>query len=198
MEELLTQTPQSSDVLQKLEDSLKKDRTKLSVSFTTTSTLYSASICCEIRLHSLIHTLRKYSQGSKARQIVRALQWPFKASETSKLLTDIRGYIQTFHLSLSVDGCQVLLKTSDEVSRIPRNTLHTESLAKQNNQDLASVINFVSALPQTTLAINRGVQQLEARAKTDDDGRALEWLTGSNTAAKNQAVSRNRLANGGQ
>ena len=198
MDELLTQTLQLSDVLQKLEDFLRNDRTKLSISFTTTSTLYSASIRCEIRLHSLIHTLKKYSKGPRAREIVRALQWPFKASETSKLLTDIRGFIQTFQLSLSIDGCQLLLKTSDEVSRILRNTLHTESLAKQNNQDLASVINLVSALPQTTLAINRGVEQLEARAKADDDERALEWLTESNTAAKHQAVTRNRLANAGQ
>ena len=198
IEELLVQTLQLSDVLQKLEDFLKKDQTKLSISFTTTSTLYSASIRCEIRLQSLIHILKKHSQGPKAREIVRALTWPFKASETTKLLAEIRGFIQTFHLSLSIDGCQLLLKTSNEVSSILRKTLHMESVAKQNNQELALVIDFVSALPQTTLAINRGVQQLEARAKADDDERALEWLTGSNTAAKHQAVTRNRLANAGQ
>lgn len=69
MEELLTQTLQLSDALQKLEDFLRNDWTKLSISFTTMSTLYSASIRCEIRLYSLIHTLRKYSQGSKAREL---------------------------------------------------------------------------------------------------------------------------------
>ena len=198
MEELLTQTLLLCDVLQKLEEFLKKDQTKLSVSFTTTSTLNSASIRCEIRLKSLIHKLKKYSQGPKAREIIRALQWPFKATETSKLLTDIRGFIQTFHLSLSIDGCQLLLKTSDEVSRVLRDTSHTESLATQNNQDLDSVIKFVSGLSQTTLAINRGVQQLEAGAQADYDKRALEWLAGSNTAAKHQAVTRNRLANAGR
>lgn len=110
VEHMLGDMQRLNEVLSKLREFLERDKTKLSKAFGTTSTLYSASVSCEVRLKDLIEVLRRELEGSKRRKMVRALRWPFKAEETNKISTEIRSYTQTFQFALTLDGCELLLQ----------------------------------------------------------------------------------------
>ena len=110
VEQMLGDMQRLSEVLGKLREFLERDKTKLSKAFGTTSTLYSASASCEVRLTDLIEVLRRELEGSKRRKIVRALRWPFKGEEANKISSEIRSYTQTFQFALTLDGCELLLQ----------------------------------------------------------------------------------------
>ncbi|MCJ1435585.1 hypothetical protein MMC27_004959 [Xylographa pallens] len=193
VEQLLTEVNQLAEVLKNLELFLKRNSTTFLTSVTTNSTLYSANIRCELRLKHLVDSLEKQSQGSKARQAVRTLRWPFKVQETRRIVVELRGYAQTFSLALSIEGCQLLLKTSNEVSLSLKSTADLTSLTNQSMEDIEVILAAVSSLPQSTLAIVHGVQRLEAIAKVDESERALDWLAGTNASSRHQAIRRSRF-----
>lgn len=85
MSGLLTKTQQLADVLGKLRTFLESDAAKLSIAFNTTiSSLYAVSVRCNVRLGSLLGSLQEQVEHTKLRKTLRALKWPFKATETSR------------------------------------------------------------------------------------------------------------------
>lgn len=198
VEQILGDTQQLSEVLRKLQDFLERDSTKLSKSFTTISTLYSANVRCEIQLSSLMESLRKELEGSKRRKLLKAIRWPFKVDETQKISMELRGYVQTFQFALSLDGCQLLLQSSDEVTaRLEKLSISTATSAQQSN-DIASVLQAISSLPQTAKAIRKGVKQLEDNARAQEGEKALNWLASDHASVKHETIRKNRLADTGQ
>ena len=198
VEQILVDTQQLSEVLKKLQDFLERDSTRLSRLFTTTSTLYSANVRCEIRLSSLVENLRRELEGSRKRKLLKAMRWPLNVEETQSLSNELRGHAQTFHFALTLDGCQLLLQSSDEVTRqLQRLSLSTATSAQQM-EDIASVLKAISALPQTTIAIRKGVQQLEDRAVVQEGEQALSWLASDLANSKHQTIRKHRLANTGE
>ena len=187
-----------SAVLNSLREFLERDKTKLSRSFTTTSTLYSANVRCEIRLALLIESLRKQSEGSKRKKILKALKWPLKADETQQMSTELRGYTQTFQFALTLDGCQLLLQTSSEVSHHLKDLVALSAITNQQTEDIALVIKTISSLPQTTCAIRKGVEKLEAKAKIKEEETVLKWLASDLASTKHETIRENRLANTGE
>ena len=198
VEQILSDTQQLSEVLKRLQDFLERDLTKLSKSFTTTSTLYSANIRCELRLSFLMEGLKSELEGSKRRKMLKALRWPFKAEETQIISTELRGYIQTFHFALTIDGSQLLLRTSEEVTHQLQELSLSTATSTQQTKDIVSVLKAISSLPQTAYAIQKGVEQLEANAKVQEGGQTLDWLASDSASAKHQIVRKNRLANTGE
>ena len=192
VKELLTEIIQLAEILTSSEQFLKRNSTTFLTSVTTNSTLYSVNIRCELRLKHLVDSLEKQSQGSKAQQTVRALKWPFKVQETRKITIELRGYTQVFNLALSIEGCQLLLKTSNEVLLCLKGTADLTSLTNQSTKDIELILAAVSSLPQSTLAIVHGVRRLEARAKIDESEKALDWLGGRNANPTHQAIQRLR------
>ena len=198
VEQILGDTQQLSEVLKRLQDFLERDPTKVSKSFTTISTLYSANVRCEIQLSSLMENLRKELEGSKRRKLLKTIRWPLKSEETQKLSMELRGYIQTFHFALSLDGCQLLLQSSEEVTaRLEQLSLST-STSEQQSKDITSVLQAVSSLPQTANAIRKGVKQLEDNAKVQEGEKALSWLASDQASIRHQTLRKNRLAKTGE
>ena len=198
VEQILGDTEQLGKVLSRLQEFLERDPTKLSKSFTTTSTLYSANIRCEIRLVALMEDLKKALQGSRRQKMLRALKWPFKLEETQRISTELRGYTQTFQFALTLDGCQLLLQTSDEVSHHLEELSLLSAKTKEQIEDIASVLEVISSLPQTTHTIREGVEKLEARARAEEEEQALNWLGPNLASAKHRLLRNNRLANTGE
>ena len=194
VEQILDDTPQLGKVLSRLQKFLERDPTKLSKSFTTMSTLYSASARCEIRLVAVMEDLKKGLQVSRRQKMLRALKWPFMLEETQRISTELRGYTQTFQFALTLDGCQLLLQTSDEVSHHPEDLSLLGTKIKEQIEDIASVMEVISSLPQITDTIGEGVEKLEARAKAKEE-QALNWLGSNLTSVKHQLLRKSRLAN---
>lgn len=188
---LLADTQQLSQVLTKLEDLVRNDSLKLSQSFTTTSTLYLANVRCEVRLRSLLADLKKHSQGSQARQALKALKWPFKTRETRDISAELHGYTQTFQFALTLDGCEILLKTSGDVSTILQNSLRSATITEESAENIGLILTIVTPLPEVTLAIQEDVKILI-------DENMLKWLGATDTSAKHQTVKRRRSPNTGQ
>ena len=193
VERMLEDTQRLSEVLKNLRNFLEQDPTRLSKSFTSTSTLYSASVRCEIRLLALVEALRRELEGSKSRKLLRALKWPFKVEETEAISTELRGYMQTFQFALTIDGCTLLLQSSEEVTNQLRNLNLSAASTQQRSEETLVLLKAIESLPQTAFAIQRGVDQLEARAQDVGKREILDWL-GSNTAsAKHDEVRKVRL-----
>ena len=199
VEELLNSTQQLSIVLKRLEEFLDRNKKLFSTGGVPThSTLYSANIRCEIRLRALIDHLEIQPQGSKARRALRALQWLFKSQETRRISFELQGYTQTFQFALTIEGCQLMLRTADEVSSVLRKCDDMSKLTAQTAADISLMLQAVASLPQSTLAIKHEVRKLDVRAQDDEARKALDWLAGTDASSKHQAVRKPRLANTGQ
>ncbi len=132
---------------------------------------------------------------------MKALKWPFKAQQTRKISAELRGFSQTFHFALTVDGCQLLLKSSDEVAHILENSLHSAAIAEQSSKNISLILETLSSLPQTALAIEQAVQKLDEKASDEDDGKFLDWVRSSymiDIGTKHQAIKKSRSPNTGQ
>ena len=193
---LLAEANQLSDVLKQLEDFLKRDGA-LSRSFTNTSTLYSANIQCELRLTALIQFLKHQSEGSKARKAFHALKWPMGSRETRRIALEIRGYTQTFQFALSIEGCNLLKNTSEEVSEALQKTSDTLAAAEKATSDITAIRSAVASLPQSVTEIEKSVAILEAKALSDVDQKALDWLSEPITTSKHHTIRKLRSKNTG-
>ncbi len=136
------------------------DSLKLSLSFTATLTLYLTKRSCKARFTSSLFELQPRVRESKARLVIRAFKWPFKAKETQNISAKLRGYTRVFHHAMTIHGCELLLKTSSEVNQTLRNSLYSATIAEQNAKNIRLILSIVIALSETTLAIERGVQKL--------------------------------------
>lgn len=180
---LLADTEQLSQVLAKLEHFVRDDSSRLSPSFKVTSTLYLAIVRCVDKLRSLIAHLGKASEGSQTRQAFNAIKWPFKKQETRDVSAELRGYTQTFHFALTLDGCELLLKTSGEVSTILQNSLRTRKITEEQAKSIGLVLTIVTPLSEATKAIQHNVQKLV-------DENFLKWLGATDTSARHQRLQK--------
>lgn len=191
VEYLLTNTEQLKEVLVRLEDFIRKDSLKLSQSFPATSTLYLTNTRCNLRLTSLLAHLQNHVQGSKTRQAITALKWPWKTREMQNISAELRGYTQTFHYALTLDGCELLLKSSSEVTQTLQISLHSATITDQNAINIGLILSTVTPLSEATLAIERGVQKLA-------DENFLKWLGATDPSARHQMIKKKRSPNTGQ
>lgn len=188
---LFADTQQLSLVLKELEHLVKEDSLRLSRSFTTTSTLYVTNARCEARLRSLIAKLEKNSQASPARQLSRALRWPFKAQETRDIAAELHGYIRTFNFALSLDGCKLLLQTSGDVCKILQESLRSTSISEENAKEIRQILSLVTSFSSPTLDIQQGVHKLV-------DEKFFEWLGARDMSGKHQIIRKKRSPDTGE
>lgn len=89
--------------LKALDGFLADQSTKINT-FTNTSMLYSTVTACDDQLKSLQPILEKLLKISERRALYRNVKWPFQKEEHDKTIATLRGYIQIFHFSLTVDN----------------------------------------------------------------------------------------------
>jgi hypothetical protein len=75
-----------------------------STSFKDTSVLYSTTQLCHGKLSAIHETLREFSKKTEHMRWYRRLVWPFKKEEHLEIVSTLRGCMQIFHFSLSIDG----------------------------------------------------------------------------------------------
>ena len=66
----------------------------------------------------LAQTEKKLGESCNARNIGKALVWPFKEKEFEKTITSLRSFKETFHLAVSLDQTVVLANISEGVKNI--------------------------------------------------------------------------------
>ena len=103
-----------------LDQNLKSDKTN-SLVFPQTSVLRSSAAACETRISRLRDKLKKASES----KLKGRLSWPFNEDEHRKLMQDLRAFAQWTHFGLTIDGCALLSRSSEDVIKILENQLQT-------------------------------------------------------------------------
>jgi Fungal N-terminal domain of STAND proteins len=75
-----------------------------STSFKGTSVLYSTTRLCHGKLSAIHETLLEFSKKTEHMKWYRRLVWPFKKEHHLEVIGTLRGCMQIFHFSLSIDG----------------------------------------------------------------------------------------------
>ena len=81
-----------------------------SLVFEHTSVLRTCSTACESKL-KLLHNELARKKGDKLGRYL----WPLSEKEHQKTIQELRAFSQWMHFALSVDGCSLLARTSDDV-----------------------------------------------------------------------------------
>lgn len=84
-----------------------------SIAFKPTSVLRSCTLACEDKLKSLSKKLGKVSDSRTSR-----LLWPLNEKEDQKTVQELRSFSQWIQLALTIDGCSLLSRTSDDVLKV--------------------------------------------------------------------------------
>ena len=75
-----------------------------STSFKDTSVLYSTTRLCHGKLSAINETLREFLKKTEHMKWYRRLVWPFNKEDHLEVIGTLRGCMQIFHFSLSIDG----------------------------------------------------------------------------------------------
>ncbi|KAL6244479.1 hypothetical protein RBB50_008721 [Rhinocladiella similis] len=180
-----------SEVLSSLRDFLTSERAK-GRSFDNNSVLQKAISDCRDRIERIGEKLKPLEGGRVSRAIDK-LKWPFEQREVNHLIDNLRRYGQTFHFAISVEGCDLLARTSEDAAKglqemldVSRKIselsaqmgLSNEEAAKRAAQ-IQEIIVLIPTLANTALDVNelthaaRMAELREQERRTTD---ILDWL----------------------
>jgi hypothetical protein len=75
-----------------------------STSFKDMSVLYTTTRLCHGKLSAINETLREFLKKTEHMKWYRRLVWPFNKEDHLEVIGTLRGCMQIFHFSLSIDG----------------------------------------------------------------------------------------------
>jgi hypothetical protein len=109
---LVTELEVLQSNLSSLDEFLRSGPAK-SLAFQRTSVLRSCASACEGKLKSLCKKLGQVGDSRTSRYL-----WPLSEKEHQKTVQELRAFAQWMQFGLSVDGCSLLSRTSDDVLKI--------------------------------------------------------------------------------
>jgi hypothetical protein len=166
-----------------LQELLKADDLSCgSVIFRENSVLLSCSAACETKLRILCNKLGQEANGKRSRFL-----WPFSEKEHQKTVQELRNFTIWMQFALSVDGCRLLSRTSDDVLKL---------MAQQLDQ-----FRTIQSLEASTLQIYDVVKDqkriLEASVEQETRKTILDWISSVKNYQKHQVLQLSREENTG-
>ncbi|KAI0142654.1 hypothetical protein GGR57DRAFT_486108 [Xylariaceae sp. FL1272] len=160
---LITELESLESCLSTLEKTLDREELRGQASwFNDASVLKRCCSACETLMTDLCRKLDKASVGTMSRLI-----WPLSEKEHEKAMQSIRHFTTWIQLALTIDGCKLLSRTSDDVLEI---------LGQQLQQ-----FNVVDSIQSETIALRSSVeaqQQLLEESKENDTRQdILNWIS---------------------
>lgn len=148
-------------------DKLLRSASSQNLEFQQTSLLRSCTSSCEGKLKSLCEKLRHASASRAGRYL-----WPFSDKEHQKTVLEFRAFAQWMHFALSVDGCSLLSRTSEDVRGVLVQQLESLKLIEANEKNTTrlqqSVEDQIRILKDDRSARERGLL-LDRISKSDHD-----------------------------
>ncbi|PMD33851.1 hypothetical protein L207DRAFT_147051 [Hyaloscypha variabilis F] len=175
-------------------------------SFTETAALVETHLFCKTRLESVIHKLQHFKDGGKFTRGFRALSWPLSEKETKEIAQDLHRCMQTISLSLTVEGCNLLSKTSKDVFSV----IQDQAKALEDTQKITGIVdellsntvvqfkdaaNLLAKLNNTSDILNGISQDLSTVLnfhRVDQNDVILEWLSTVDVSRGFQAALQKR------
>lgn len=174
---LVTELESLQSNLSSLDKFLRSDSAK-GMAFQRTSVLRSCTSACEGKLKSLCRKLGQVGDNRTSRCL-----WPLNEKEHQKTVQELRAFAQWMQFALSVDGCSLLSRTSDDVLEILEQQLES--------------FRALQALEDTTTQLQDAVRdqtrilQDDRNAKTREN--ILSWISRLEHDQKHDAVRSPRV-----
>lgn len=142
----------------------------------------SCRTACEAKLQSLCNRLGKEANGKRSRFL-----WPFSEKEHQKAVQELRNFTTWIQFALSVDGCKLLSRASDDMLKIMSTQLDQFNLAKSTHE--------------TTSRIDNAVQDQKKVLQDSSDREArriiLDWVSSVNYSQKHWELQSSRTKDTG-
>ncbi|EXJ78295.1 hypothetical protein A1O3_09456 [Capronia epimyces CBS 606.96] len=179
------------EVLSGLRKLLLSERGKQST-FGSNSVLQKALLDCRDRIERIGDRLQT-SDGGKVARTLEKLRWPFEQKEVMEMAENLRRYTQTFQFALTIEGCNLLSKTSEDATKglkamldesrkiqewSNRIGLSTEEVSKRAAQ-LEQILTLVPMLARTATDVTEIAQATRLAALREQERRTsdiLDWL----------------------
>lgn len=201
------------EVLSGLRDFLASELAK-GRSFDNNSVLQNAIRDCRTRIERVGDKL-KPSEGGKFARTLDKLKWPFEQREVTHMVESLRRYGQTFHFAVTIEGCNLLSKTSEEATQglqemlaVSRKIselsaqmgLSAEESSKRASQ-LEQIIALVPMLTRTAVDVNELSQAARIAELREQERRTsdiLDWLAPLSSLHKHRDLQVKRAGGTGK
>lgn len=104
------------EVLSGLRDFLASEQAK-GRSFDNNSVLQKAITDCRDRIERIGNKLKPPDSSSRVSRAIGKLRWPFDQKEVNQMTENLRRYSETFHFAVTIEGCNLLSKTSEDATK---------------------------------------------------------------------------------
>lgn len=111
-EEIAQELRLLGEVLSQLQDFLFKEKAK-GTAFDEDSVLQRSIRDCKVRVERIGDKI-KPKEGNKLQRTLDKLTWPFKQEQVLQMMENFRRFRSTFEFAVTIKGCQVLSRTSDD------------------------------------------------------------------------------------
>ena len=158
--------------LSRLDEFLRSESTK-GLKFNHTSTLGSSVSTFKTKLTALSAKLGQVRESK-----LRCLLWPLNEADHVKTIKAVRAFTQTIQFGLSIDGCALLSRTSDDVVKVLQQQIDTITMLHIAEDRTAELREAV--VDQTSIL------QKNQEAKLRED--VLNWISTSDYLRKHHTV----------
>lgn len=152
------------------------------VRFNKSSVLFTCSAACEAKLKSLCQKLSQEGKGKRSR-----LLWPFTEKDYQKTIQELRNFSSWMQFALSVDGCRLLSRTSDDVLKLMAQQLEQFRTVQALEADTLRILDVVTD--------QKRVIQDNIERETRKD--ILDWISTSKHFQKHRLIQTSRAQNTG-
>jgi hypothetical protein len=152
------------------------------LAFERTSVLLSCTSACKDKLKSLCKKLGQVGESRTSRYL-----WPLSEKEHQKTLQELRAFSQWMQFALSLDGCSLLSRTSDDVLKIMGQQLEW--------------FKSVQAFEDKTLQLQQAVADQTRLLQDDYNGKTrhdiLSWISKLDHGRKHHTIRSPRVQDTG-
>ena len=204
------------EVLSQLQDFLNSERAK-GRAFDGNSVLQAAISSCKTRIERIGDQLRP-KDGSRLSKVVGRLKWPFDSKQVTSMVENMRSYKHTFHFALTIQGCNLLSKNSEDATKTLQLTLETtqkvQELYKSNAmfasqleesaKQVAQLEQILESMPlflridDELRDISSSVHTAELRERERRKTDILDWLAPKSTLQKHVDAQEKRTVGTGR
>ncbi|KAL9123429.1 MAG: hypothetical protein Q9187_000030 [Circinaria calcarea] len=168
--------------LSRLDEFLRSENAK-GQSFRETSVLVSSTSACQATIRTLYNKLTAVGES----RITRAL-WPLNEKEHQQSMQELRAFSQWIQFALTVDGCALLAKTSEDVMEILGKQLESFQILKELDLHSSSMKRSIEE-QNRELRNHREVQERE---------NILNWISTFEYEQKHHAIRMPRVEGTGE
>ncbi|KIX98765.1 uncharacterized protein Z520_05226 [Fonsecaea multimorphosa CBS 102226] len=201
------------EVLSGLRDFLESEKVK-GRALDTQSVLSNAIRDCRQRMERIGDRL-KPSDGGKIARAIDHLRWPFEQREVMQMVENLRRYTQTFQFAFTIEGFNLLSKTSEDATKgLQEMLLISKKMSELSAQmgrsadessklavQLEGIIALVPLLARTATDVNEISQATRLAELREQERRTtdiLDWLAPLSSLHKHRDLQVRRAAGTGR